>query len=839
MAQNNTALYLLSFNNYYNRIVKRFDTVEEYMGYSVYTPLVCNFNPADGIDTEHIFNIATLQVPPSADYVLAVNENNEIVSRWFIVNASRVRGGQFRLALHRDLVADFKTDIITAPCYIERAMVNVNNKLIFNQENMLFNQIKKKEVLLKDKSQCAWIVGYLAKNYYEGISYTPEPPSTDPTRYYKYIDFSQNTERDATIQYSYTKLQNLISLNSGKLFSNVGTYQSIWIDCSVLDEDHGIRLSNQAPGGIVLGHETANDTSFYTEKLADAEELGQRIYNSDYFWLEPDELDDYIPSYVQPDLVDELISLDGQYIKNTDATGPRYFSVSFKTVSTVSGPQYVPPVNSAYYRDIKRWITDLVTDDAKYKVNRNLNGKFYWGTNGTNPIKITATGATAYQLSVSNQAPLVNGRAYLGDKADAKATAINLPYTVFAMPYGTINAYKENVFEFTCEPGISLNVASAISSALGGGGESSYIYDLQLLPFCPIPGIINEAGKIDLTNSAENNYGLVKQVQNGVETDNIGIILFVDKPSFSFSIPLAEPITAPTDATQFKIDNETKFCRLVSPNYAGAFEFKPTKNGGFSTVEINCSYKPYQPYIHINPLFNNGYMYGGDFNDNRGLICGGDFSLPQTSEAWKTFQIQNKSYMESFNRQIENMDVNYSIERTQMEKAGASNVITSGVSGATAGGMAGSVFGPAGTAVGAMTGFLAGAGASMIGLNADLEAVAKQHNEARSYTMDQFNLSLQNIKALPNTMSRTSAFDINNKLFPFIEFYEATDEEVDALRNKITYNSMAVNVISNISTYMKTTPTFIQGSIIRLPSLEEDYHLAVAIAQEIHKGVYI
>lgn len=84
------------------------------------------------------------------------------MSRWFIVNSSRARGGQFTLSLYRDLVADFYSKVITAPSYIERAMVDIGNPFIWNSENITFNQIKTKEVLLKDETQSGWYVGYVS-----------------------------------------------------------------------------------------------------------------------------------------------------------------------------------------------------------------------------------------------------------------------------------------------------------------------------------------------------------------------------------------------------------------------------------------------------------------------------------------------------------------------------------------------------------------------------------------------------------------------------------------------------------------------------------------------------
>ena len=94
MATNNSILYMLSYNNYFNRLVKRENTLDDYIKYAVYDPIVCNFNPADGINTEHIFNTAYLANSPEGDYLIVADATTrEINSRWFIIGAERQRGG--------------------------------------------------------------------------------------------------------------------------------------------------------------------------------------------------------------------------------------------------------------------------------------------------------------------------------------------------------------------------------------------------------------------------------------------------------------------------------------------------------------------------------------------------------------------------------------------------------------------------------------------------------------------------------------------------------------------------------------------------------------------------
>ena len=88
------------------------------------------------------------------------------------------------------------------------------------------------------------------------------------------------------------------------------------------------------------------------------------------------------------------------------------------------------------------------------------------------------------------------------------------------------------------------------------------------------------------------------------------------------------------DALTRKLANECDVLRLVSQNYSAIFEFSAAKSGGVDGFLADCTYKPWSPYIHILPKLKG--LYGENFvaiDDARGLICGGDMSLPQLSNA--------------------------------------------------------------------------------------------------------------------------------------------------------------------------------------------------------------
>ena len=156
-------LYVLNYNNYYNRILKKLDSIGEYSEYVIYTLETANFNPNDGVNTTHVIG-ASVPYNGEGNYLLVVNNDFKIVSRWFIIDGARIRGGQYQLTLRRDLLADFKDEVLNSPCFVEKGNLRMTDPMIFNSENMTFNQIKTSEILLKDKSKCPWIIGYYAKN---------------------------------------------------------------------------------------------------------------------------------------------------------------------------------------------------------------------------------------------------------------------------------------------------------------------------------------------------------------------------------------------------------------------------------------------------------------------------------------------------------------------------------------------------------------------------------------------------------------------------------------------------------------------------------------------------
>ena len=228
-------------------------------------------------------------------------------------------------------------------------------------------------------------------------------------------------------------------------------------------------------------------------------------------------------------------------------------------------------------------------------------------------------------------------------------------------------------------------------------------------------------------------------------------MFFPTRSSGSFTIKLSEYDDALINELynrNKKIANECEMFRLVSPNYNGQFEYNNAKNDGTHSFDVDYTYLPYSPYIHLNPDFKG--LYGNDFNDCRGLIMQGDFSISYMSDAWVNYQVQNKNYANTFNRQIQNMELTQDVQRKQQ--------IFNAVTGTVMGGAAGAVTGAKGGVAGIVAGAAVGTIASTVGGALDVAYGDLLRNEALDYTKDMYNYQLDNIKALPDNIQKITAY---------------------------------------------------------------------------------
>ena len=157
-------LLLLHYNNYFNRIVKKKDTIADYKAADANYKEVSsiNLNPGDGVNTSIVLGLGqngNIFGNDEFDYLVAyyLTADGEAIidSRWFIVEQDRKRAGQYELTLKRDVLVDNYNDVINSPIFLEKGFINdVNDPLLYNSESMNLNQIKQLEIPLKDETEC-------------------------------------------------------------------------------------------------------------------------------------------------------------------------------------------------------------------------------------------------------------------------------------------------------------------------------------------------------------------------------------------------------------------------------------------------------------------------------------------------------------------------------------------------------------------------------------------------------------------------------------------------------------------------------------------------------------
>lgn len=957
-------ILLIHYNNYFNRTIKRLSSVAEYKAidenYLDFSNV--NFNPNDGVYAT--LTVGTGSIPNyengGPDYLIAYNDKDEIQNRWFILDIKRTRLGQYELALKRDSVCDFYDDVIDSSAIIERARVPQDNKLIFNKENFSYNQIKKNEMLLQDKTKMPWIIGYISK---KAIPYEVSPGDGGIPTPINILYDVENADNIIEVSFSSSSLL----LSGGFKYTTQANYNILWMNGLTSGDRYISKFNaqgrpNKSTTYVLDPSGSCNlRTADYLDHPEDVTTQLRETFQGSLGTLYDEIYTEFLSTsggsgFATKAQWEEIqrITRDGVIIKTTDN---KYFKVTLNTASQVTKSMYSPDIEGQAFEDMYSLITlSLIfsADDGHNHPDSNSIKMEYFVKNYSLSYEDVTSTATSHTV-ISN----------------TRRHTTSCLYDIFAIPYGEIEFGHTSGGTYT-KDGVTNSLLANYAAQALGTALGDVVYDVQLLPYCPLLDVVDEEGrvilqtadehkkfdyiidndsdvigfvyyveranfeftiekelqverreefnisnirKIDVTHGAipsdiefyldftemesavanqsitvrgisnlrvldkttgltvatfyPNRLGFVSQgavsgmaghryLKLYVDTDN-GVFEFSGNgyrnSNYAFLVTLSDATVSgsftPTPENkerflymlyypnlvdksdiQIKIDSETNFCRLSSPNYQGSFDFCVAKNNGVSGFNVDVTLKPINPYIHVNPIFNVDYLYGGNYRDARGLICHGDFSFGILKDSWVSYEVNNKNYESIFNRGIQSMEVEHGIQR-QEALFGA---IAGSVSGAATGGGGGAMVGGP---IGAIAGAAVGGAASTVGGVLDYANLVKRQTEQKDLAIDMHNFQLDNIKALPYSLTKCPALNKNNKLFPFIEFYTATDEEIETLRKYLELRSFNIGIVDKISNYVRDEVSFIKAQIIRFNSIEASTNIANDIYEELNKGVYL
>ena len=790
-------IYIYNYNNYYNRQAKQPIELADY-GTPIYTQTDVNFNPNDGVNTSLVVGKNDNAYKGSGDYMVVLEDG--VLSRWFILDHNRKRKGQWILSLHRDVIADNYDAVLNAKCFVDRGTVGNNSPLIYNQEPIPVNQIKTSETLLKDKTGCAWICGFLSRNYEGGtlkmqISDYVNDTIVNGIENWKYYHYSQSPAARITDKQPIFSWGNENYRIQG--VPHYAYFQTINFEPAHSVSFASLQLENKYTDKLRGGSADGNPANGMSDQ-----EWAQKMTQLTALWGN---------AYFDGDIIsaadyNALLNSQGEILYDTQ-TG-KYWRISLQVTSQTTDVNITEGGSGNLYSVFKNYIQDAggIPDYVMDSFSETTTGIHFV----YDKVKLQLTDVIT-GLAYANM-PTFDDRLHLKDA----------PYDMFCIPYGDVtivNSQEDIGGDITIVPNRSMQIAQEIARLVG----TSNIYDLQLLPYCPMTGfeIDSDNNIIDIHSGNRRRFTVVYD-----ESDKpTSILLWSTASQGTLNINLSNYL----QVDDKKISNQCDMYRLVSPNYNGQFEFNLAKNGGSITYfNVDFTYLPYKSYIHVNPQF--AGLYGQDFNDARGLVCQGDFSVDYLSDAWANYQVSNKNYANIFSRQIEHLEVNHKYDRIENIANAAGNALATGVG---AGVMTGNVF----------VGAAAGVASAAAGV-ADVVTAEKRFDEQISYQTDIYNMQLENIKAMPYGIASQTAYSANNKIFPILEYYTCTDEERTQVANYIAEKGMTLGIIGQLGIYAATWSYgdirgrgFVRATPIEL-NIDDDSHMAQAIAMELQKGVY-
>ena len=747
-------IYLLNYNNYGNRIIKGHATLAEYLqevgenGYA--EDLEVNRSISDNLSTSITFNDATKAISASnmPNYCLICDEEDNIVSRWFVLSCkhkggirSDSEGGQYTVELKRDVIYDFYENIENSTVMCYRGYQNIgryeNNTIVpqplfLNKDTDVFplNSIKYKEVMLKETDtgyDGPWLYIYRTVN---------DIADGGKAR------IAGITEGLADLKLSPNGIFEL--LDSGMI--------SQWYS---IKPNSSVRLEKTGGSQLELTKEEIDQICLAFKKNDNGNKSFMAIMEQ-------------TPANTTKKCIIHNVGCEATSIENTQTfTGLSPDHIDYQFITSQRLRDFLNNVSTSN-------ITIRLGQAQRTGVVKNANKIFDSVGIESKDLATYNTMNSQFNIycipfPIDNTEVVINGHAY------TKELEINLVkclcldsgcYDIQVLPYGPCKVKTLTSGQITTKVMdeqyvVPIELWFFGSKITNGGVRISQYWDWEIL------------------KSSEISF-------ETYDSDKYTIFLLKDNKR-TFDIPTPDAYKKKPNSNQYEdfvrswavnssyIDNKWGLncyqIRLVSPDSQTIEEFNPYFNYPAVDAEqfvdgfhIYMKYQPYSPYLQVLPIYKG---YNTDFQDYRGLICGAGFSMAMANDKWAEYQAQNKNFKAQFDRDIQTMQMNQ-----------AANVINRIGSGAATGAALGGAYGAAlGTAAGAIS-----AGIGLITDQYNIETAKKE-----------FVWNIQNMQAAPRTLRQIDAQNPNFRYYPYIEFYKCTDDEKNRFRDYIRHHGSKIN----------------------------------------------
>jgi len=827
------------YHNYTDR-KKYLLSASEIAQYTMYEEDNTHWNYGDFINSECITesNITIFNKQPN--YLLILNQG-VIEARYYVTNYTFISGdtksdkSKFTASLLRDTLVDFKDSIKSNLFKCKRGNLpkDVYSPILVQPEGLPLNQIKVGHKQIKSwDNDAQWLTLFYStdsqktiefdwentvadysydemKSDYGPLTLSVPPYSTTNSYRRNYTSLSGRyrvTFEDRgtiPIRSGYYQFDLTVTASSATV-SNItrsGTFSyDNQVIPAIVNRYQGLNYTNAR--AIATSDINYNNTSSYTNLR---NKYDQRIIIRD--------ADQYIVSYsdsVSPSSAPSFTNVNNVLNSILTGSGGWTLSVDNHTV-TMGAPTVVSNYNNAHY------------DLYDFKTVFNI---------------VPQTGSLVLPVT-------------------RRLDEINL--SCITIPFGDDVSIKNGTNVYS---GISKYAAMSIATT-GWTKLGDTILDIQLLPYCPQSQLnsINfqstPSNQIDIT-SLDDSYKSPMVITSTEETLYYGLVC--DQSSMDYRFPVDFSSLTPYD---LKLESMIRKYRLCSQDHKQSFEFSPALNGGLSSLSISYTLRPLTTVFRICPVFDKQGLYGGNYKDARGLIWQGNFSLSQIKNEWVQYKLQNSTYQQIFNSEIQHLEVsqqtskaqetlNYetayanaqsNIQAQQM-KAGlglATGLLSAGVGAATGNPLA--IMGGVGAlAGGASAGIGIGASRDIANRNLEASKQSQSLNDAQraadlAYKQDVWTLNNQAIQARPNTLSSNTEYSIINDSKAYIEIYEPSAEEIQFVEQYLKYHGMKIGQIGYINQFLQADGDYIEGTLYFTTGLTPV--ISNAINAELSRGAYI
>lgn len=747
-------IYLFEFYNYSQRIVYKLDNISDYKEkFNVYEEHFIRNFTFNDYINTEI-TINLLDSEFRPNYLILCDDLDNIKSRWYVVNMTLKSGlKQHTLTLKRDIITD-KIDKL-----YEMNNILINRGYCTIDNPAFFN---KENISVNEITQSL----DLLKDY------------TKSAWLVAYITNNNDTSLK-TVKFGNAKL------NISKEFNNLSELDSLFKDKYAIKENTTL---------VIKSKDTARNNTAYH----------RYILKTDYY-----------------SKINSSYSEDSRILLNNTNIETIYSNIK-------------PLINSAYNNItssfFNKYNNKIIKVGDKYYIltlSYGNNIEIFLKNNSTIRQKLESLGCSFEEYTTSNN--YRTNYAYIAYAYGITYSLEEITTNVFEYNISTTRRKTNACYDIICSPlsgkyvrhtGENLTIQEnnvielyrQLSTYWG-----SALYDVQILPFCPVPDLVDSNGLITMTSG---NVGVlyddITTHINGIIQFSAVLVCYVRDIDITFNIEKSINI----DNTS-KVDYLTTKFKLVSPNFSSEYELPVWENYGIDYFNVDMTLLPNNPWIKINPIYN--YLNGKDLDDNKGLIISGSLSITTVSNAWTEYVLQNSNYSQIFESQI-------AYQEYQNKMSLISSGIQSGVKALGTGVTAG--------LINPIAGITAGVGSAIAGV-VDLSVQNDMNNRQIAYQREQWNLQNGNIKAKPNTLSKITSINRNFKYFPYIVKYTCTDIEKEQVDKYLHLYGMNINQIGTIKDYNK------ENYYISCTLLDKDINFKLSsneyenLKSELESGFYL